>query len=123
MGHYAFLDSSNIVTSVIPGKDETDTSHDWEEYYGQVKGQTCKRTSFNTQGGVHLLGGTPFRKNFAGIGHTYDPVRDAFYMPQPYPSYTLDEASCLWNPPTPKPNDGKLYQWDEPTLAWVEIST
>jgi hypothetical protein len=80
------------------------------------------QTSYNTQGGVHLLGGTPLRKNYAGIGYTYDRTRDAFIPPQPFSSWTLNEETCLWDAPTPYPNDGKRYQWDEPTTSWVEIT-
>lgn len=112
MAHYAFLDANNIVIEVITGKDETDTSHDWEQYYGNVRGQVCKRTSYNGN----------YRKNYAGIGYIYDADRDAFIAPQPFPSWVLDEATCRWNAPTPMPTDGKMYSWDEPTLSWVEIT-
>ena len=94
MAHYAFLDENNVVTEVIVGKDEG--NFDWEQQYGSFRGQACKRTSYNTQGGAHLKGGTPFRKNYAGIGYTYDPVRDAFIPPQPTPDAVLDEATCQW---------------------------
>ena len=90
----------------------------WEGYYG--KAQLCRRTSYNTIGGVHQNGGTPFRKNYAGVGYTYDPVRDAFYSPQPYESWTLNEESCLWEAPVAYPGDGNLYLWDEETLNWIE---
>lgn len=79
------------------------------------------QTSYNTRGGVHLLGGTPLRKNFAGIGYTLDLNRDAFIPPKDYASWVLNEDSCLWQAPTPMPDDGKFYRWDEDTLAWVEI--
>jgi hypothetical protein len=121
MAHYAFLDSNNIVTEVIVGKDETDTSHDWETYYGDVRGVTCKRTSYNTQGGSHTLGGTPFRKNYAGIGYSYDSTRDAFIPPQPYASWVLDESTCLWNAPISIPTDegeNEYYEWNESTTSW-----
>jgi len=88
----------------------------WEGYYG--KGGLCKRTSYNTQGGAHQNGGTPFRKNYAGVGYTYDPVRDAFYAPQPYESWTLNEESCLWECPVEKP-EGE-YWWKEDTTEWVD---
>ena len=78
------------------------------------------QTSYNTHGGQHPEG-RPLRKNYAGIGHTYDAERDAFIPPQPFPSWTLNEDTCLWDAPTAKPDDGKLYRWDEATLAWVEI--
>lgn len=79
------------------------------------------QTSYNTRAGIHMLGGTPLRKNFAGIGSIYDPVRDAFYTPQPYPSWIFDEDTCCWNPPEPHPNDGKEYMWSEFKLKWVEL--
>ena len=88
----------------------------WEGYYG--KGGLCKRTSYNTIGGVHQSGGTPFRKNYAGVGYTYDPVRDAFYAPQPFESWTLNEESCLWECPVERP-EGE-YWWKEDTTEWVD---
>jgi hypothetical protein len=121
MAHYAFLDENNVVTEVITGKDETDTTHDWEQFYGEFRGQVCKRTSYNTIGGVHTNGGTPLRKNYAGIGYTYDSEHDAFIPPKPYPSWVLVEETCLWEAPVACPNDGKFYWWDESTLAWIEI--
>ena len=88
----------------------------WEGYYG--KGGLCKRTSYNTMGGVHQNGGTPFRKNYAGVGYTYDPVRNAFYSPQPFESWTLNEESCLWECPVERP-EGE-YWWKEDTGEWVD---
>ena len=120
MAHYAFLDSNNIVTEVITGKDEGDTNIDWEQHYGEFRGQPCKRTSYNTSGGVHNNGGTPYRKNYAGIGYIYDAGRDAFIPPKPYSSWTINETSCVWEPPIPYPQDDKRYKWDEPTTSWVE---
>ena len=120
MAHYAMLDENNIVVQVIVGKNEDELfdgqTIDWEQYYGG------KRTSFNTYGGVHQLGGTPFRKNAAGIGYTYDVTRDAFIPPQPFPSWVLNEDTCLWDAPTPMPTDGQFYCWDEPTTSWVMIN-
>jgi len=112
MAHYAFLDENNVVTEVIVGKDETDTTHDWEQYYGAIRGQVCKRTSYNGN----------IRKNYAGIGCTYDAQRDAFIPPQPYPSWTLNEDICRWIPPTSRPTDGKFYRWNESTTSWVEVT-
>jgi hypothetical protein len=83
-------------------------------------GDVYKQTSYNTIGGVHALGGTPFRKNYAGIGYTYDAQRDAFISPQPFPSWVLNEDSCIWYAPVPKPTDDKRYSWDEATTSWVE---
>lgn len=111
MAHYAFLNQNNVVTEVIVGKDETDTTHDWEQYYGAIRGQVCKRTSYNGN----------YRKNYAGIGCTYDAQRDAFIAPQPYPSWTLDEDTFRWVPPTPMPIDGKVYRWDETITSWKEL--
>ena len=88
----------------------------WEGYYG--KGGLCKRTSYNTIGGVHQNGGTPFRKNYAGVGYTYDPVRDAFYAPQPFESWTLNEESCLWECPVERP-EGE-YWWKQDMTEWVD---
>ena len=121
MAHYAFLDSNNIVTEVIVGKHEGEDGIDWEQHYGDFRGQICKRTSYNTISGVHTNGGTAYRKNYAGIGYTYDATRDAFIPPKPYASWLLDEATCSWNAPTPRPIDDKQYYWDEPTTSWVEV--
>lgn len=117
MAHYAFLDEDNIVTKVIVGKDEG--LMDWEQYYSLKIGQACKRTSYNTFAGQHNDGGTPFRKNYAGIGYSYDVDRDAFIPPRPYASWTLDEDTCRWNPPVAHPNDENgPYTWNEETQTW-----
>ena len=119
MAHYAFLDENNIVTEVIVGKNEGEEGTDWEVHYGNFRSQTCKRTSYNTHGGVHSNGGTPYRKNYAGIGYTYDLARDAFISSKPYPSWLLDESTCQWEAPVPYPVDGELYTWDEAAGEWV----
>jgi hypothetical protein len=116
MAHYAFLDENNIVTQIIVGKDEGD--FDWENYYESQKGQVCKRTSYNTLGGVHKLGGTPFRKNYACIGFKYDQQRDAFIPIKEFDSWVLNEETCLWEAPIAPPNDGKHYRWNEETKNW-----
>jgi hypothetical protein len=121
MAHYAFLDINNIVTEVIVGKEEGENGIDWEEHYGQFRNQTCKRTSYNTVGNTHLTGGTPYRKNYAGIGFTYDPEKDAFIPPKPFASWILNEQKCLWNPPVAMPLDDKKYSWDESTISWKEV--
>ena len=121
MAHYAFLDSNNIVTEVIVGKNEGEDSIDWEQYYGEFRGQTCKRTSYNTYDGVHKNGGTPYRKNYAGIGYTFDATRDAFIPPKPFASWVLNETTCSWEAPTAMPTDEKRYSWNEEQLAWVEM--
>ena len=122
MAHYALL-QNNIVTQVFVGRDEDDLAEgvtDWEQYYAPV-GFTCKRTSYNTHGGVHSNGGTPFRKNYAGIGYTYDETRDAFIPPKPYPSWLLNENTCLWEPPVPYPTGNGFYTWDEANQTWTPV--
>ena len=120
MAHYAELDHQNIVIRVIPGWDETVKSG-MEQILLLETGNIWKRTSFNTAGGVHLLGGVPFRKNYAGIGYQYDAARDAFIPPRPFESWTLNDSTCLWESPVPCPSDGQQYQWDEATTNWVVI--
>lgn len=123
MAYYAFLDSNNIVTEVIPGKNEGDDGIDnWEQQYSDVRGQLCKRTSYNTRGNVHTNGGIPYRGNYAGIGYTYREDIDAFVPPQPYSSWTLD-ANVTWQPPVTMPTDGKMYSWNETNQTWVEVTT
>ena len=121
MAHYAFLDDNNRVVYVIVGKEENEDGIDWEQHYSEVMGMKCKRCSYNTIGGIHLNGGTPFRKNYPGQGYLYDEVRDAFYSDQPYPSWILNEDSCMWEAPITKPDDGKKYSWDEANQTWNEI--
>jgi hypothetical protein len=125
MAHYAFLDENNIVTHVIVGKDEGEDGIDWEKFYGAV------RTSYNTSGGIYYNPETnqpaqdqskAFRKNYAGIGYSYDPVRDAFIPPKPFDSWILDEFSCTWEPPIDYPSDGDKYTWNENSLQWVLIN-
>jgi hypothetical protein len=112
MAHYAFLDNNNVVTEVITGIDETELIEglDPETWYGNFRGQVCKRTSYNGN----------IRGRYAGIGYTYDPVADIFVTPQPFASWTLDE-NYDWQPPTPMPTDGKIYSWNEEELEWVAI--
>jgi len=117
MAHYAFLDQNNIVTEVIVGKNEGEDGIDWEAHYGAFRGQTCKQTSYNTYANQHP-NGTPFRKNYAGVGYNYDPTRDAFIPPKPYTSWVLNEDTCLWESPVPYPDDGKMYRWDETNQLW-----
>lgn len=120
MAHYALLDENNIVVTVVCGMDENaprpEGIDNWEQAYATDMGYpSCKRTSYNTLLGKHELGGVPFRKNYAGVGFIYDPVRDAFYEPQPFPSWRLNEQTCGWEPPVPYP--GASF-WDEETLSW-----
>ena len=123
MAHYAFLDADNVVTEVIAGIDETELIEGLlpETWYGNFRGQVCKRTSYNTSGGAHNGGGTSYRKNYAGIGYTYDTARDAFIAPKPYASWVLDEATCWWGAPVPMPSEGGPWRWDEATLSWVAL--
>jgi hypothetical protein len=118
MAHFAKLDENNIVVFVTVGRDEDNGKED--ELTART-GDVYKQTSYNTQGGVHSLGGTPYRKNFAGIGHTYDSERDAFVAPKPYPSWVLNEDSCIWCAPIPMPTDDKRYEWNESTQSWNEL--
>lgn len=111
MAHYAFLDQNNIVTEVIAGRDEwevVDGITDWEQAYGEIRNQVCKRTSYNSN----------IRGTYAGIGYSYNADEDIFIAPKPYPSW-IREGS-FWNPPTPKP-EGFVWRWDESTLSWIEI--
>ena len=110
MAHYAFLDSNNIVIEVIVGIDETKLIDGLqpEIWYGNFRNQTCKRTSYNGN----------YRKNYAGIGYTYDEQRDAFILPKPYNSWILDEDTCQWKPPILYPTDGKYYEWNEDITNW-----
>lgn len=113
MAHFAEI-VDGIVQRVIVA--------DTKEWCETALGGTWVQTSYNTHGGEHALGGTPLRKNYAGIGYTYDEARDAFIPPKPFESWTLNEDTCLWDAPVPMPTDGKLYDWDESTQAWVEIT-
>jgi hypothetical protein len=121
MAHYAFLNENNIVVEVIVGNDENENEIDWEQHYQSIKGLNCKRTSYNTRAGAHINNGTPFRKNYAGVGYSYNEALDAFIPPKPYPSWILDEITCIWSAPTPMPQDGKYYIWDESNTNWVEM--
>ena len=104
MAHYAFLDENNIVTEVIVGKNEREDGIDWETYYGNIRDQICKRTSYNTVGGVHNSGGVPYRKNYAGIGYVFrediNAPEGAFVPPCPSNEYVLDETTGLWELPS-----------------------
>jgi hypothetical protein len=112
MAHYAFLDDDNIVTEVITGIDETETIEglSTETWYGNFRGQVCKRTSYNNN----------IRGTYAGIGYSYNSDEDIFVSPQPFPSWIRSGSS--WNAPTPMPTDDKRYTWDEDSLTWIENS-
>jgi hypothetical protein len=111
MAHYAFIDENSVVTEVITGIDETETIEGLtpEQWYGNFRGQTCKRTSYNNN----------IRGLYAGIGYSYNSDEDIFVSPQPFPSWI--RSGSLWNPPTPYPTDDKLYKWDEATTSWIEV--
>ena len=118
MSHFAKVEDGIVTQVIVAEQDFIDTQDgDWVQ------------TSYNTRGGKHYDpvtseedSGTPLRKNYAGIGMIYDSIRDAFYAPQPFPSWTLDEDTCLWDAPVARPDDDKPYNWDEDTTAWVEIT-
>ena len=112
MAHYAFLNEENIVTEVITGINETETIEglDTETWYGNFRGQVCKRTSYNSK----------IRGTYAGIGFSYNSEEDIFVTPQPYPSWI--RSGSFWNPPTPMPTDDKIYSWNESELKWEEIT-
>jgi hypothetical protein len=111
MAHYAFLNENNIVTEVIVGIDETELieGKDPETWYGEFRGQKCVRTSYNGN----------IRKNYAGIGFTYDEEKDAFISPKPFDSWILNEETCQWEAPVAYPTDGGMYLWNEETTSWI----
>ena len=115
MAHYAKV-NNNIVEQVIVAEADF-----FDTFVDDSPGEWIQ-TSYNTHAGVHNLDGTPMRKNFAGVGDNYDSTKDAFYKPQPYPSWTLNETTCLWEAPVAHADDGKFYEWNEGTQAWVEFT-
>jgi|TARA_Y100000296_G_C4939016_1_gene140482 hypothetical protein len=135
MAHFAKLNNNNIVVhvSVVDNSNILDEDGNESEsigiaylqkVHGIEDGFTWKQTSYNTQANIHKLDGTPFRKNYAGIGFTYDENRDAFIAPQSYPSWILNEDTCIYDPPIAYPEDGtieKRYEWNEETISWQEI--
>ena len=124
MAHFAEI-ISGIVARVVVVSNADTASNGVED--GAIGAAFCAnllsgewvQTSYNTFGGTHNSGGTPLRKNYAGIGYTYDTVRNAFIAPKPYPSWVLNEATCLWSAPVPMPSEGGPWQWNEATLSWV----
>jgi hypothetical protein len=116
MSHFAKIENG-IVTQVIVIDQETLNLGHWGDPASFVQ------TSYNTHGGTHATGGTPLRKNYAGVGYSYDSGRDAFIPPKPFASWLLNETTCLWDAPTPMPVvEGKMFKWDEPTTSWVEVT-
>ena len=131
MAHFAKIGTGNKVTQVlVVSNDIALTEQAGVDFLNNLYNtrDVWKQTSYNTVGGVHLLGGTPLRKNYAGVGFQYDSSRDAFIPPKPYASWTLNESTCQWDSPTPKPDDsyvkkdGKTYIWNESTTSWDEIT-
>ena len=117
MSHFAQIDENNVVTQVLVIEQDVVDSGLFGDPASWIQ------TSYNTHGGVHTLGGTPLRKNYAGIGYTYDATRDAFIPPKPFSSWVLNEDSCLWDAPTPMPvEEGKIFVWNEDTTSWVEFT-
>tara|TARA_R110000744_G_scaffold258342_1_gene373666 strand:- start:60 stop:443 length:384 start_codon:yes stop_codon:yes gene_type:complete len=127
MAHFAKLNNDNIVIDVQSVHNDTATNEAagitfLNNLYGTS--DTWKQTSYNTRGNIHKLGETPLRKNYAGIGYTYDEDKDAFIAPKPYPSWTLNETTCLWKAPVDYPDDDKYYIWNEDITNWEEgVST
>ena len=110
MSHYAKIENGIVKEVIVADAD----------FIATQQGQWVQ-TSYNTAGGIHKLGGTPLRKNYAAPGYTYDSGRDAFIPPKEYNSWTLNEDTCIWEAPTPYPSDGKIYRWNESTLQWIEM--
>ena len=122
MAHFAEIDENNIVTRVLVVNDAD--AADGQNFLANTLdlGGTWIQTSYNTSGGVHANGGTPVRKNYAGIGYSYDSVRDAFIPPKPFASWLLNDATCLWEAPTAMPvEEGKMFRWVEEDLNWQEV--
>ena len=117
MAHFAKIENGTVTQVNVIDEDYFAENRE-TRYTG-----TWVQTSYNTQGGVHLLGGTPLRKNYAGIGYTYDEARDAFIPPKPFNSWLLNEDTCQWDAPVAYPTDGKLYTWDEEQQQWTEVET
>ena len=114
MSHYAKVNNGIVEQVIVAESDFFDT------FVDSSPGEWIQ-TSYNTHGGIHSNGETPLRKNYAGVGFTYDSTRDAFIEPQPYPSWTLNEDTCQWESPVPYPTDDKRYAWDESTTNWKEV--
>ena len=116
MAHWAELDENNIVIRVLVGSnDDLDEGYQW---LIDNLGGTWVKTSYNTQRGIHILGGTPLRKNFAGVGYKYDSDRDAFIPPKRFESWILNEDTCNWEAPVDRPSDNNIYIWNEESLSW-----
>jgi hypothetical protein len=122
MAHFAEIDENNIVTRVLVVNDAD--AADGQNFLANTLdlGGTWIQTSYNTSGGVHANGGTPLRKNYAGIGYSYDAVRDAFIPSKPFASWLLNDATCLWDAPVAMPvEEGKMFVWNEDLVNWEEL--
>ena len=119
MSHWAEINENNIVTRVLVGNNDDINGDEGYKWLIDNLGGVWKETSYNTKAGQHKEGGTPFRKNYAGVGFTYDESRDAFIPPKPFDSWILDEETCQWNSPVRLPDEENLYFWDEAELKWV----
>jgi hypothetical protein len=113
MSHFAKVENGFVTEVIVAEQDYIDTLENPSVWI---------QTSYNTFGGVHALGGTPLRKNYAGVGYAYDSIKDAFIAPKPFDSWSLNEETCLWESPVPRPIDDKPYYWDENTLNWIEVT-
>ena len=120
MAYFARIENGVVISVLAVPDAEQDRGQDFLAIDLGLGG-TWKQTSYNTRGGVHTNGGTPIRKNYAGIGYTYDAERDAFIPPKPFESWVLNEDTCLWDSPTPYPTDGGIYRWDEDTQCWLAV--
>jgi hypothetical protein len=118
MAHWAEVNSENKVVRVLVTSNEGDEGY---SFLSSAFGGRWVKTSYNTWAGQHKFGGTPLRKNFAGVGFSFDEERDAFIPPKDFDSWVLNEDTCLWEAPTPYPTDGKNYSWDEETTSWLEV--
>jgi hypothetical protein len=121
MANWAEIDSNNVVTRVVVTDNNAPEGDEGYSWLVNNLGGNWVKTSYNTAAGSHLLGGTPFRKNYAGIGFTYDEDLDAFIPPKPFDSWLLNEVRYQWEAPTPYPQDGKEYEWSEEDLTWKEV--
>ena len=113
MSHFAKVEDGIVTQVIVAEQDVIDSG---------LFGTGWVQTSYNTHGGIHANGGTPLRKNYAGIGYTYDVNRDAFIPVKPFASWGLNEDTCRWDAPVAKPADGKNYFWDESTISWIEVT-
>lgn len=118
MAHFAEIDESSFVTRVLVTDTNDPNGDEGYQWLIDTFGGTWIKTSYNTHGGIHILGGTPLRKNYAGVGMSYDPIRDAFIVKKPFESWILNEETCIWEAPVAKPTNDREYKWNEDTTSW-----